>query len=102
METWAADARYTWGAFPLGPVSNSLEEQDFLWDRAVRSPSNFDLDVAAAPPATSRSSGPPSLSSRLDREVHAPSTIVPAACQPLRGGCLVPPLATCRDGRSSR
>lgn len=82
MTTWTANEQYSWGAYPLGPVSNSVWEQDFLWDRGQRTLSNFSL--TSTPPA-------------IEEEFHKPLPLVPAACLPLRGGCFVPPLSQCRS-----
>lgn len=80
MDNWVPSAQYTWGAYPLGPVSNSVKDQNFLWERGDRTLSNFDL----ADPTQSR-----------------PPPVVPAECMPLRGGCMVPPLAVCRQDLKS-
>lgn len=90
MEQWAPDARYSWGAFPLGPVANSVAAQDFLWERGQRSGSNYPLDGA---PATD---SPGSLGGLLDGDFHRGLPLVPQACLPLKGGCFAPPLSRCR------
>ena len=75
MDNWLPSAQHTWGAFPLGPVANSVGEQNFLWERGDRAQSNFDL---------------------MDPRESCSLPVVPVECLPLKGGCMVPPLATCR------
>jgi hypothetical protein len=87
MEPWVPDARYSWGAFPLGPVANSVGAQDFLWERGQRSGSNYPLDEPGAG----------SLGGALDRDFHRGLPLVPQACLPLQGGCFAPPLSRCRS-----
>ena len=88
MNTWTPDARYSWGAYPLGPISNSVGAQDFLWDRGQRAGSNYPLDAQEA------SHG--SLGALLDNDFHRGLPLVPQACLPLKGGCFTPPLSQCR------
>lgn len=81
MDNWLPSARYSWGAFPLGPVANSVGDQNFLWERGDRAPSNFDF--------------------MHPRESMQASSVVPTQCLPLKGGCMVPPLAACRQDLKS-
>ena len=80
MDNWLPSAQYTWGAFPLGPVANSVSDQNFLWERGNLALSNFDL---------------------MDPREPQSLPVVPAECLPLQGGCMVPPLAVCRQNLKS-
>jgi len=80
MDNWTPSARYSWGALPLGPVANSPLDQNFLWERGIRAESNVDF---------------------VEPNEAKTLPVVPAGCLPLRGGCLVPPLAVCRKDLKS-
>jgi len=92
MDTWVPSGRYTWGAFPLGPVANNVTDQDFLWESGNRAPANYSL-MNLAP----MSGGVDSPLSSLSQEFRQTLPVVPQGCMPLKGGCMVPPLAECRS-----
>lgn len=77
---WAPDRKYSWGAFPLGPISNNVADQNFLWERGMRAPSNLDLNYDLSTPFA-----------RAGMQM-------PDECAFRLPGCQAPPLATCRTG----
>lgn len=77
---WQDSAKYSWNAFPLGPVSNTQQDQTFLWERGLRSLSNLDLNFDGQPPFEKQ---------------HMQ---MPNECAFELPGCQVPPLAHCRQG----
>jgi hypothetical protein len=83
MDEWTSNKRYSWGGYPLGPVANSLQDRQFLWNDGVRSQSNWNDFLPQQPFANA--------------QMQVPSE---CAFKPL--GCLVPPLATCREPSPKR
>jgi len=77
MEEWKADARYSWGGYPLGPVANTLADRQFLWNDGLRAQSNW--------------------SDFLPQTLMHHGDQVPAECAFKEAGCLSPPLAVCRQ-----
>lgn len=77
MDDWTPDSTYQWGGYPLGPVANTLSARGFLWNRGIRAESNW-------------SDFNPQVTTREALQL-------PAACSFAPAGCLVPPLAQCRE-----
>jgi len=77
---WTQSSKYAWDAYPLGPISNNVQDQNFLWDRGMRSASNLDLNY--------------DLSKPFDKA----GMQMPDECAFRLPGCMVPPLAICRSG----
>ena len=91
MDAWVPSGRYSWGAYPLGPVANNVLDQGFLWESGNRAPANYSLMEFAQKTGVNRP-----LSS-FSQEFQQSLPVVPQGCMPLKGGCMVPPLAECRS-----
>ena len=91
MDTWVPSGQYSWGAFPLGPVANNLADQGFLWESGNRAPANYSLID------NTRTTGVDRPLSGFSQEFQQILPVVPQGCMPLKGGCMVPPLAECRS-----
>jgi len=92
MDPWLPSSRFSWGAYPTGPVANNLADQSFLWDRGNRAASNYSLIDMATPGGFQEV-----LAGPIRREFQTALPVVPPQCTPLKGGCMVPPLAECRS-----
>jgi hypothetical protein len=91
MDAWVPAGRYTWGAYPVGPVANNIADQGFLWGSGQRMQSNYDLMD------TTRTAGIDVPLTSFAQEFRQTLPVVPQGCMPLKGGCKVPPLAECRS-----
>ena len=80
MDEWKADAKYSWGGYPLGPVANTLQDRQFLWNDGTRSQSNW--------------------SDFNPQQLLRENLQIPANCAFRPMGCLTPPLSVCRQPTS--
>ena len=77
---WQPSPKYSWNAYPLGPISNNVMDQNFLWERGMRTPSNLDLNFDPV------------------KNFDKANMQMPTECAFQMPGCQVPPLAFCRTG----
>ena len=94
MQAWVPTTRYSWGSYPIGPVSNDVASQNFLWQIGQRTESNYEL------PLSKLAAGGLRVQELEFLDRPGTGAEVPAGCRlgPLDGdSCLSPPLAFCRQ-----